>query len=52
MKYDDAPNPCLKLDGPGPIGLPLNDIQLDAIKKFFIEDTETSENAWIFPAKR
>ncbi|KAL0057446.1 hypothetical protein AAF712_015911 [Marasmius tenuissimus] len=50
--YDDAPNPCLKLDGPGAIGLPLNDIQIDAIKGFCIADPAAGENACFFPGEK
>ncbi|KAK1217103.1 hypothetical protein PQX77_020249 [Marasmius sp. AFHP31] len=50
--YDDAPNPCLKLNGPGAIGLPLNDIQIDAIKRFCVADPAAGENVCFFPGEQ
>ncbi|KAK1229954.1 hypothetical protein PQX77_006968, partial [Marasmius sp. AFHP31] len=54
--FHDAPNPCLTLEGPGAIGLPLNNIQLDAIKKFCVEDeagtSGTGGNTWIYPGEK
>ncbi|KAL0061903.1 hypothetical protein AAF712_011279 [Marasmius tenuissimus] len=54
--FHDAPNPCLKLEGPGAIGLPLNNIQIDVIKRFCVEDevgaSGTGGNTWIYPSEK
>ncbi|KAL0056769.1 hypothetical protein AAF712_016622, partial [Marasmius tenuissimus] len=52
VTHQDAPNPGLKLEGPGPIGLPVNAVQVEMIMK----DTNTVHNAeqncWRFPGAR
>ncbi|KAL0571218.1 hypothetical protein V5O48_010741 [Marasmius crinis-equi] len=46
---DASLNPCLRLKGLGSIGLPLNELQIDAIKKCCYADGVTGENVWHFP---
>ncbi|KAK1234756.1 hypothetical protein PQX77_002029 [Marasmius sp. AFHP31] len=50
--HQDAPNPGLKLDGPGPIGLPLNDVQVKLIMKDINTAHDTEQNFWRFPGAR
>ncbi|KAK7025466.1 hypothetical protein VNI00_015994 [Paramarasmius palmivorus] len=52
--YFDAPNPCLHLEGLGPIGLPLNDVQI----RMIIESStpgiiaEAEQGVWKFPGDK
>ncbi|KAK1217096.1 hypothetical protein PQX77_020242 [Marasmius sp. AFHP31] len=50
--HQDAPNPGLKLDDPGPIGLPLNDVQVKLIMKDINTAHDTEQNFWRFLGAR
>ncbi|KAL0574361.1 hypothetical protein V5O48_007603 [Marasmius crinis-equi] len=50
--YPDAPNPGLKLDGLGPIGLPLNTIQVEMIMKDPNTEYKPEERVWKFSGSR
>ncbi|KAL0571217.1 hypothetical protein V5O48_010740 [Marasmius crinis-equi] len=49
ITYSDPPNPCLNLEGLGPIGLPLNAIQADMIMKASHPGTGSERDIWSFP---
>ncbi|KAK1234702.1 hypothetical protein PQX77_002089 [Marasmius sp. AFHP31] len=53
---DEDYYPDAMIKGPGAIGLPLNNIQLDAIKRFCVEDeagtSGTGGNTWIYPGEK
>ena len=49
--YVDAPNPCIDLERVGPLGLPLNEIQLKTIIAAF-PDVVEGEGIWTIPGDK